>query len=93
MEDISVFWLVVIVVAIVAVMVTVIYFAYQADKKEQPEIYKAWVKVFRRPDITFEEWKKLKDAGILPGQVNDNSGSSSAMGLAAGICIGSSISQ
>jgi hypothetical protein len=32
--------------------------------------YELWCKLERRTDITFEEWKRLRDAGLLASHNN-----------------------
>lgn len=35
-------------------------------KKFAPEAYDAWCKIERRTDISYEEWKTARSAGLIP---------------------------
>ena len=69
------------------------YFVIKSDEKKQPKIYRAWVKMTRRTDITFEDWKLLKENHILPGQVDESSNNGTAVGLLTGVAIGGTINS
>lgn len=62
---------------------------------ESPEYlarqHKAWCAVWRRPDVTYEDWKILKESDMLPGQSKPNSDNNGD--LATGIAIGTALSS
>ena len=40
--------------------------------KSNHETYKVWIKVYGHENITYSEWEKLKQEGLLPEQKRSN---------------------
>jgi len=56
-----------IVVVIIGLLVAMAMPGYHAIRaNNSAESYRVWCKLHKRDDITFEEWKAAKRAGILP---------------------------
>lgn len=49
------------------------FFAVKNRGKNEPAQYSAWCKLHQRTDISFEEWRVLRNAFMLPEQSRNTS--------------------
>lgn len=52
---------------------------WEGNDKIEHEAFGAWCQLEHRNDITFEQWKALKDDYLLPGQTRPPADNSAAM--------------
>ncbi len=43
----------------------------RAGDKPDRELYQSWLKLTKREDVSFDEWRRLRAANLLPTQSND----------------------
>lgn len=47
----------------------ILYGAYSLDQNEKsPKVFQAWQQLNPQSELSYENWKILKDANLLPGQ-------------------------
>lgn len=73
---------------LLAIIACIFLFGYESNE-ERREIYGAWCKLYRRNDITIEEWQMLRKNYLLPG-MNEKAAIDAANSAAAlsGVAIG-----